>query len=310
MLMVRTLCRFAAWVACFGTATGLAPLAQAQTAAGPASNAARAAAPAALPSVAFFYGEQVPVEALSAFDAVVVEPDSGFDPAAQQGGHASWFAYVSVGEVTPQRQYYAALPKAWLIGRNAAWESKVVDQDAPGWPAFYVKQVIAPLWRRGYRGFFLDTLDSYQLIAKTDAARQRQQAGLVAVIRAIKARYPQALLMFNRGFEILPQVHDLVYAVAFESLYNGWDQGKQRYTEVPQADRSWLLGQAKLIRERYGLPVIAIDYCAPGDRQCARETAQKICKDGLVPYVTDGALQTVGAGRAGICVDEPGGVQP
>jgi polysaccharide biosynthesis protein PelA len=312
MFMVRTLCRFAAWVACLGTVAGFGSLtqAQAQTAAGVAGDAARAANASAMPSVAFFYGQPVPLDALSGFDAVVVEPDSGFDPAAQQGGHTAWFAYVSVGEVSPQRQYYAAMPKEWLVGHNAAWASRVVDQDAPGWPAFYVRQVIAPLWRKGYRGFFLDTLDSYQLIAKTDAARQRQQAGLVAVIRAIKARYPRARLMFNRGFEILPQVHDLVYAVAFESLYSGWDQGEQRYTQVPPADRSWLLGQAKIIREQYALPVIAIDYCAPGDEPCTRETVQKICKDGLVPYVADGALQTVGVGRAGICADEAGVAQP
>jgi uncharacterized protein (TIGR01370 family) len=206
--------------------------------------------------------------------------------------------------VTPQRPYYAAMPPEWLAGNNAAWESKVVDQDAPGWPVFYVKQVITPLWHKGYRGFFLDTLDSYQLIAKTDADRQRQQAGLVDVIRAIKKRYPRAKLMFNRGFEILPQVHDLVYAVAFESLYNGWDQSKQRYTVVPQADRDWLLGQARVITDKYALPVIAIDYCTPGDDQCTCDTVQKICSDGLVPYVADGALQTVGTGRAGICPDE------
>ncbi len=309
--MVRTLCRFIAWVACFGTAAGLGHAAQAQVVSpsGAGCSAANAVNGAGMPSVAFFYGERVPVETLSRFDAVVVEPDSGFDPAAQPAGCTTWFAYVSVGEVTPQRSYYAAMPKAWLAGHNAAWASHVVDQDAPGWPAFYVKQVIAPLWRKGYRGFFLDTLDSYQLIAKTDADRQRQQAGLVAVIRAIKARYPRALLMFNRGFEILPQVHDLVYAVAFESLYSGWDQTKQSYTQVPQADRDWLLGQAKVIREQYRLPVISIDYCAPGDEQCARDTVRKICKDGLVPYVTDGALQTVGVGRAGICEDTPAATQ-
>ena len=116
--------------------------------------------------------------------------------------------------------------------------------------------------------------------------------------------------MFNRGFEILPQVHDLVYAVAFESLYSGWDQANQRYTTVPQADRDWLLGQARIVSDRYALPVIAIDYCAPGDEQCTRDTVQKICKDGLLPYVADGALQTVGVGRAGICPEEQTGVQP
>ena len=310
MFMVRALCRFAAWVACFGTAAGLAPLAQAQTAANAAGNAASAANASVQPAVAFFYGDKVPAGALSGFDVVVVEPDSGFDPATQHDRHTAWFAYVSVGEVTPQRQYYAAMPKEWLAGNNPAWESKVVDQDAPGWPAFYVKQVIAPLWRQGYRGFFLDTLDSYQLIARTGADRERQQAGLVAVIRANKKRYPRARLMFNRGFEILPQVHDLVYAVAFESLYSGWDQANQRYTTVPQADRDWLLGQARIVSDRYALPVIAIDYCAPGDEQCTRDTVQKICKDGLLPYVADGALQTVGVGRAGICPEEQTGVQP
>ncbi|HEY1589842.1 MAG TPA: endo alpha-1,4 polygalactosaminidase, partial [Rhodanobacter sp.] len=217
--------------------------------------------------MAFYYGAPVPLEQLSAFDAVVIEPDSGFDPAAAQADCTDWFAYVSVGEVTPQRPYYAAIPPAWIIGRNAEWASQVVDQDAPGWPAFYVKHVIAPLWNKGYRGFFLDTLDSYQLVAKTDAARERQEAGLVAVIRAIKRRYPDARLIFNRGFEILPKVYGLVYAVAFESLYSGWDQAKQRYVPVPVDDRAWLLGQAKTIHEQYRLPVIAIDYCAPGDEQ-------------------------------------------
>ena len=251
---------------------------------------------ARLQSVALFYGEQVPVEQLSHFGAVVVEPDSGFVPPAQDASCQDWYAYVSVGEVTHDRSYARDVPKKWLIGHNATWASTVVDQAAPGWPAFFVERVIAPLWARGFRGFFLDTLDSYQLAAKTDTARAKQQAGLVAVIRAVKARYPDAKLILNRGFEILPQVHDEVAAVAFESLYGNWDQRNQRYGEVPANDRDWLLAQAKTIREQYGLPVISIDYCAPGDDACSRAIVEKIRAAGIVPYVTDGALRTVGAG--------------
>ena len=47
---------------------------------------------------------------------------------------------------------------------------------------FFTNQVITPLWQQGYRGFFLDTLDSYQLVAKTPEARARQEAGLIAAI--------------------------------------------------------------------------------------------------------------------------------
>jgi len=250
------------------------------------------------PSVALYYGTNPPVEQLGMFDVVVVDPDAQFDPRAHAHTHPKWFAYVSVGEVNPQRVYFNAIPSAWMPGMNQAWASHVIDQTEPGWPAFFVDKVVTPLWRRGYRGFFLDTLDSYQLIAKTDAARASQEAGLTRVIRAIKARYPRAKLIFNRGFEILPQVHDLAYMVAFESLYHGWDASGQRYVEVPQADRDWLLGQARTIRERYGLPVLSIDYCGPGDRACASETVARIEANGIVPYVTDSDLGTVGVGPA------------
>jgi polysaccharide biosynthesis protein PelA len=259
-------------------------------------------------TVAWFYGEQVPVEQLSRFDTVVVEADSGFDPrsvtAATEGETArctNWYAYVSVGEVTKDRDYFAAMPRKWLIGRNTTWASAVVDQSAPGWPQFFVEHVIAPLWARGYRGFFLDTLDSWQLIAKTDAARARQQAGLVNAIRALKARYPDAQLILNRGFEILPEIYGDVAAVAFESLYGNWNQAAQRYDAVPADDRAWLLGQARTIRERYRLPVISIDYCAPDDTRCQRDIAAKICAEGIAPYVTDGALRTVGVGADAAC---------
>ena len=260
----------------------------------PAVAACKRASSGGIGSVAFFYGANVQAERFEQFDTVVLEPDSGFDPRAHTAHCPNWYAYVSVGEVTKARAYYTKMPKMWFAGRNTAWASTVVDQSAPGWPAFFVDEIIKPLWERGYRGFFLDTLDSYQLVAKTDAARAQQKAGLVAVIHALKARYPQAQLILNRGFEILPQVHDQVDAVALESLFGRWDQASQRYDEVPDSDREWLLGQVRVIHERYLLPVISIDYCAPEDDACRAEIVHKIAALGLVPYVTDGALQTVG----------------
>ncbi|MHA7684186.1 bifunctional glycoside hydrolase 114/ polysaccharide deacetylase family protein [Cupriavidus sp. PET2-C1] len=281
----------------------------------PAQAQALATTGSRAPNIVFHYGSKPPVDALQAFDIAVVEPDSGFDPRTAATPNTQWFSYVSIGEVAPSRAYLKDIPKAWLIGNNDAWGARVVDQAAEGWPAFYVEKVIAPLWQRGYRGFFLDTLDSYQLKAKTDAERARQEAGMVAVIRAIKARYPEAKLIFNRGFEILPQVNQLAYAVAFESLYRGWDQGGKRYTEVSEADRNWLLGQVRTIREQYHLPVISIDYCPPADRKCARDTAAQIRALDIIPYVADPGLQTVGIGnievmprRVLVVQDRPPGV--
>ena len=259
---------------------------------------AQAAAPLA---VAFHYGANPPLDDLKAFDIAVIEPDHVPDPRpyrrAAADGASELFAYVSFGEVLPSRAYFKNIPQAILKGENRDWGSSVVDQTAPGWPTFLIESILAPLWQRGYRGFFFDTLDSYHLIATTPAARAAQETAMVATLRAVRARFPGVRMIFNRGFEILPQVREMVTAVAAESLYRGWDQAKKQYREVPAADREWLLGQLQTARDSFGLPVIAIDYVAPAERVLARETARRILALGFSPWVANPELDMLGVGR-------------
>ncbi|RXZ36734.1 hypothetical protein D9O50_09675 [Oxalobacteraceae bacterium CAVE-383] len=255
------------------------------------------------PSVAFYYGDHPPLADLQAFDIAVVEPDYVADPqkhtrAAKDGAH-ELFAYVSLGEIQPSRPYYKELPEGSLRNGNAAWGGRVIDQTAPGWKEFFLSRIVDPLWRQGWRGFFLDTLDSYQLFAKTDAERAAQTAAMVDIVREFKRRYPDAKLMLNRGFELLPEIAPLTYAVAAESLYQGYDAGRKTYGAVSESNRDWLLGQMTTARDRYHLPVIAIDYVDPARpkaRDLARETAKKIRAQGFVPWVADGGLASIGVG--------------
>jgi len=251
--------------------------------------------PAAALSVALFYGASPPMEELAAFDAVVLEPDHAPRP-LPAAKRTAWFAYVSLGEVHPSRTYFKQIPSGWKIGVNAAFDSAVIDQSHPAWAEFFVETIVRPLWERGFRGFFIDTLDSYHLVAKTDAERARQEAGLAAVITRMKQKYPDAKLMFNRGFEILPRVHGLAYAVAAESLYRKYDHGAKKYGEVPPADREWLTGQMKRVQAEYKLPAIFIDYVPAADRELARATARRIAADGFVPWVTTPELDILGVG--------------
>jgi hypothetical protein len=92
-------------------------------------------------------------------------------------------------------------------------------------------------------------------------------------------------------------VRDKIQMVAAESLYRGWDANLKRYVEVPAKDRDWLLQQLQTIRERDKLPVLAIDYVAPHDRDTTRATAQRIAQLGIIAWVSDAGLQTLGMGR-------------
>lgn len=253
--------------------------------------------PAHALNVAFYYGKQLPWDEMRAFEVVVVEPDHVAAPAGYDDARSTLYAYVSVGEVQPSRGYFDRIDARWKIGNNPDWGSIVIDQSQPGWHAFFVEQVVRPLVERGFRGLFLDTLDSYHLVAKTEQSRAQQEAGLVALIGAVKTAYPNLALIFNRGFEILPAVHGSVRAVAFESLYRNWNPSTKEYGEVAGTDRDWLLKQLEPVAQRYRLPVIAIDYVPPRDRELARATAARIREHGFVPYVADPQFESLGVGN-------------
>jgi hypothetical protein len=263
---------------------------------GSAFHAARAEPVEASPAVAFFYGKQPPMSELQAFDLVVVDPDHVPDPIAANLPHTRLVAYVALGEVQPARSYAKLIPADWIVGENKDWGSQVIDQARPGWPQFFAERVVAPLWNAGYRTFFLDTLDSYQLIAKTDETRSRQEAGMVAVVKGLAVRFPGIKLMFNRGFEILPATHMLVERVVVESLFQGFDAAKRTFNEVQPKDRDWLLAQIQRVKTAYGLPVVVIDYVPSAQRELARATAQRIVALGLTPWVATPDLATLGVG--------------
>ncbi len=250
----------------------------------------------ASPAVAFYYAADPPWNELQAFDIVVVDPDHVPDPTLPRLPHTRLAAYVSVGEVQASRDYAKYMQKDWLVAENPVWGGRLIDQSRPDWPGFFADSVIAPLWGKGYRTFFLDTLDAYQLFAKTPEEKARQEAGLVAVVAEVKRRFPEAQLIFNRGFEILDRTHSQVMAVAAESLFQGYDSGKKAYRPVAENDRTWLLGQLKRVHDEFALPIIAIDYVPPQQRELARATARQIESLGFIPWVATPDLTSLGVG--------------
>ena len=245
------------------------------------------------PSTAFFYGAPVPVEQLSRYKRVVVEADNLGSPTRLAASGAIVFAYVSVGEAEGWRASTRALDDSLFDGANSAWGSRVADLTHPGWTGFLLETRMAGLWKQGYRAFFLDTLDSYQLTAKDPAARVRQQRALVTLIEAIHRRFPGVQLLLNRGFEVLPDVSSLVVGVAAESLFQSWDPKAGVYTVVDEPSREWLLARLREVQQRFALPVTVIDYVAKKDSALARATARRITDAGFAAWVATPQLDTI-----------------
>lgn len=242
---------------------------------------------------AFYYGPDLPPDLLEVYDQVVVEPGNVPNVAALSQGRAALVAYVSVGELSEADR--RPIDARWVLGKNSAWGSRVMDLTQPGYRRF-VQERVASLWRVGYRRFFLDTLDSFAIVLRETQLRAAHVEALAQCIRELAQAYPEARFVLNRGFEVLPAVARHVHGVVAESLFDGWDAGHGRYVRVPEADRAWLVERLREVRERYRLPVTVIDYRPAHEREQARETAQRIAALGFAPWVCTGSITDVGVG--------------
>ena len=253
--------------------------------------ACRAAASAQ--TTAFYYGPEVPQELLALYDQIVVQPAHVPDLLQFEHVRAAPVAYLSVGEVAQTEA--AALDPGWVVARNPAWRSAVMDVCNHAYRAFVLSQ-LDRLWHAGYRRFFLDTLDSYQLVNASAEQRERARRALVELITSMARAHPDAHWLLNRGFELLPQVASVVHGVAAESLFDRWDAASARYVEVPETDRAWLLARLNEAREQYQLPITVIDYRPAAQRSQARHTAGLIAALGFQPWVSNATLTNIGVG--------------
>ena len=249
-------------------------------------------------STAVFYGANLPTDVLSQYRRIIVEPDNvkPNELLALRAKDSRVFAYVSIGEVNPSRKWFKKIKTAWVLGDNKIWDSKVMDLASSGWQDFLVDTVVAPLWKAGYQGLFLDTMDSFYIFAKDKQQQEIQTKALTQLMEKIHQRYPEMRFISNRGFEVLPSIGKQLEAVVAESLYASWHNGKKIYQETPENDQKWLLNKLNKIKKDLSIDVIIIDYAESANRTHATQIADKIAQQGFIPWVSIPSLDLAGVG--------------
>lgn len=242
-------------------------------------------------NIAFYYGHEAPVGSLMAYDWVVLQQDQTSDARVDLLSESGTLpiAYVSIGEVARSHHQFGNLQKNWLIGKNSAWSSAVLDLRLPEVRTFLLDNLIDPAFERGFQGVFLDTLDSFTLAPDGEAQRSAFAEAQRSLISAIRARHPEGKIVLNRGFHLPDSIIDQVDGIALESWRNGYNAKDKRYYKVSDTDRQWLNGQLqRWLEARPDMPLIAIDYVAKFSQ--AGELADQLRSEGFVPWVANPPL--------------------
>jgi len=245
-------------------------------------------------SVMVYYGKNISYPMVGSADYIIVQPElintksHGFSVYKEK-----MYAYVSVGEIDRGIKEYKNIQKSWILAENKAWASDVLDIKNEEYQKYLFEVMIEPRMKAGFKNFFFDTLDSYQLACKTKEDRAANEKALASFINLFHQKYPDAKLIINRGFEIIESVHEAVEAVLFESYFMGVGGEKLAYKEVSDEDRKWLDIHINKIKS-YGKDVISLEYLDQKDMSKASAVVEKVKAKGMIPYVSNRELNIYG----------------
>ena len=247
-------------------------------------------------SAIVYYGKDISYPMVGINDYIIVQPSHintfthGFDVYKNK-----MYAYVSIGEIDKDIAEYKDIKKSWILGENKAWKSPVLDLTNHEYKEFLFKKIIEVQMKRGFKNFFFDTLDSYQLVDKTQEEKEKSKAALIDIIKTFHQRYPDSKLIINRGFDIIGSVHNYVNAVLFESYYNGIGGTNLSYKKVSDKDRAWLDEQIAKVKQ-YNLDIISVEYLPLKQlhTQEADHIVQQLQAKEIIPYISTRDLTTYG----------------
>lgn len=156
-----------------------------------------------------------------------------------EGGFASYYVYEN------------GYPK-----QNQNWGSYFVDAGNPVWQAKILNEADRIL-SYGVDGLFMDTLDTVDLVLET-------MPGMVDLVKKLDEAFPEAKLVANRGFTVLPYISQHIDGLMFESFNTTYDFSLRKVVdlsdEANEFNETVACNVINTVRQYDYFPVFALDY--------------------------------------------------
>jgi polysaccharide biosynthesis protein PelA len=196
-------------------------------------------------------------------------------------------AYVSVGETDTRWPSWPALrDQPFIVEPNPEWPANVrVDVRDPRWQERLLREEIPPLFKRGFDGVMLDTIDTAPYLETKDPARfAGSRQALRELLGQLRERFPGKIVVANGG-EALVDVAPFVDGFVVEGVFSTYDPGRRTYRATTDAERTWKLGAIERARAVAPRPVFSIEYAGVGDVALGRMASDEAVRHGFRPYV-------------------------
>lgn len=241
------------------------------------------------------YNSVVPTTDIAPYDLAVVDPDAQIDVAALQAAGTKVVAYLSLLEVQPSRWFWHD-----IVGTDAILFEKTVfdgyfaDARSQEWQQTVIDLIIPAILKKGFDGIFLDTIDSaeYLEVLKDGKRYPGMQRATAVLIEAIRIKFPDKILIANRGFAMLPDFEPFIDGLLAESVLSVYNADTEKATVRDSAQYSGYLQMMTEFQRSGGL-LLTLDYAINSSPLVQKRLIASAKQHGFVPYLSDPALTAV-----------------
>ncbi len=229
------------------------------------------------------------------YDMAILDPDS-HPPLDSIPPELFLIAYVSLGRVGDYRPYWPELSGRSWISKVPTGEKRsyFVDVRDPEWKDFLIQRVIPAIKAQGFKGIFMDDLDSPLYLEKAHPGLYGgSKKAITELVGEIRRAFPELALISNNGFEILPEIGPFLSGLLAESVHSGIDSNRRGFERVSDERRKRKIWVLNKISKRHGLPVFVLDYASEDDLSGINQCIQASKRLGYKPYVAGLKLDRV-----------------
>jgi hypothetical protein len=183
--------------------------------------------------------------------------------------------------------------------QDPIWKSWYANTNDPQWRATRVAAAKQLVDEYGFDGVFLDLISVSERYPEC-------RAGMVAILRDLRAALPNAVIVMNQGFDIVADVAPMADGFMIESFTATYDFDNKRYALNDPASLDFHLNRArKLLNPAIGnnpVRVLVLDYGEQTDRATIEYAANRAASLGYLfsvsPILLDDVYMDVPAGQA------------
>jgi len=233
--------------------------------------------------VVYYGGDRV--EELRKFDLAILSPLLKNEVVELNNYGVITIGYVSLTTVGCWEPWAKNVSDDMVVGSYVEWGEKIVNACDYRWEKILLNHAIPYVLGKGFKGVFLDNLDmvdNYPFMKNC----------VIGLIRSIREKYPNIIIVVNRGYTIVEDIAPYVDAVLFESFGTYYDFSKKQYLKWSGGDYVWMVNVAEKLRKlsrKYGIIVLALGYADLNNKTMLNEycgyVSNLASEYGFVSYV-------------------------